>query len=238
MFEVAGVIVSRNGAGKIGTALASLMPWATSIHVFVDTATTDDTRAVAASFGAIVHDITTPGFVEGVLDEVHRLPGTRFVLRLDDDERLTLPEAAEPAAHRRALLAAMDTHKVSHLWVPRRWMLPGDTHYITDLPWFPDRQVRLFDFAQCSVAWPTKPHDWPTITQIDADRTDAVCSDAVIDHLDFCYTSAAERRAKAAGYTAINPGSAEVETYYKFEDYRLTVMPKRIFVPPQPQSPK
>lgn len=225
--EVAGIIISRNGAGKIGPAIASLQAWAHRVHVFVDAATTDATRAVAAAAGATVHDIVTPGFIEGALAEAHRRAGSRYVLRLDDDERLALPAGVDPARHRAGLLAAMDLHGISHVRFQRRWFLPGDTHYITDSPWWPDHQLRLFDLARCTVTWPTKPHDWPDVV-----GNESLCDDAVIDHLDFCHTSAAERRAKAAAYTAINPGAASVESYYRFEEYRLTVMPRHVLVPP------
>lgn len=226
MLEVAAVIISKNGALKIGTTIASVLGWANQVHVFVDSTTTDDTRDVAAAHGATVHDIVTPGYVEGALEQAHRVPGTRFVLRLDDDERLALAGGQDPASHRAQLLAMMDQHQASHVWLRRRWMLPGDTHFIVTPPWFPDPQLRLIDFARATVTWPSKPHQ-----AIGVSGRGGVYPDAFIDHLDFCYTSAAARRAKAAGYTANNPGSADVEKYYKYEDYRLEICPRNVFLP-------
>ncbi len=226
MADLSAIIISKNGSLKIGATIASLSGWADSVHVFVDFTTTDDTREVASAAGATVHDIVTPGYVEGALEHAHRVPATRFVLRLDDDERLTLFGDHHKASHRAQLIASMENHGITHLWFRRRWMLPGDTHFILTPPWFPDPQLRLIDVARATVTWPARPHD-----SIQVSGRGAMSPDACIDHLDFCYTSAEARRAKAAGYTANNPGSAAVEQYYKYEDYRLDICPRKMIPP-------
>lgn len=222
MHEIAAVIISKNGALRIGLTITSLKMWANSIHVFVDTSTTDNTREVAAAHGAIVHDITTPGYVEGALEQASRTPGTRFVLRLDDDERFIIVGDQDPAVHRTRLLATMDEQQITHFWFHRRWMLPGDAHYIVSKPWYPDLQVRLFDLKYDPMTWPQRPHDYPKFG-----GRGAVSTDACIDHLVFCYTKRVDLRAKAAAYTALNPEASAVEQYYNYEDYRLEIWPTK-----------
>ena len=225
MNDIAGIIISLNGEHKIAEALASLKGFVPVVHVFVDCATTDNTKAVAASSGAVVHDIETPGFVDAVMPAVCKIPGTRYIMRLDDDERL-MRAPGNPAEQAGALLSSMREQDVSHLMFCRRWVLPGKTHYIASRPWYPDLQMRIFDFEKAQISWAQAPHMHPEVTGKRA-FVNTVC----IDHYDLCFTDPETRRAKAKAYTALNPDKAHLERFYCYEDYELTISPVGQLIP-------
>jgi len=227
MDEIAAIIISRNGESKIGEAVCSVKKWVPAVHVFVDITTTDRTAAEAARHGATVHAIQTSGCVEVALAEAHYVPGTRFILRLDDDERFVLPDDIDPIMHRQFVLGQMKSENATQVGFYRRWLLPGQTHYISCAPWFPDTQLRLTDLQNSTIVWPRRPHE-----SIKFHGSILYDSNAFIDHLDFCFSSTEERKRKSASYVERNPTTAGSEMYYCYENHELTICPKHKLLPP------
>ena len=105
--------------------------------VVLDSGSTDQTHAIARSFGAVVHHQDWLGFV-GQKNKALELASNRWVLSLDADETLSRGLREEI----RGLRSGSEPENYSGFSMPRcvfyrnRWIRHGD--------WYPDRLVRIF----------------------------------------------------------------------------------------------
>lgn len=133
-----------------------------------------------------------------------------WILRVDGDE-LVAPELVE------RLPELLADRRVFQYLLPRRWLYPDAEHWLAELPWWPDYQVRLvrndgllrFSGAQHTSALPVRPARYLEIP---------------LYHLDLLVKSTQERRDKAALYATRHapleaPGGGEIsQTFYLPED--------------------
>jgi len=96
-------MIVRNEAAWIAACLASVRGFADEL-VVLDTGSTDDTAAIAAGCGAVVHRLAWPGDFAPARNAALELVHGDWVLVLDADEQL-LPEVREPL---RRLMAEPD----------------------------------------------------------------------------------------------------------------------------------
>jgi len=128
-------VIARNEAENIERALTSAA-WADEVLVIVDSASVDDTAAIARRHGARVEERAWPGF-SAQKNYAASQAGHDWILSLDADERITPELAGEITA-----LLATDP--------PRRgYRIPRISHYlgrwIRGTDWYPDYQLRLYD---------------------------------------------------------------------------------------------
>ena len=134
MPELSVTVITRNEAGDIAAALASVA-WADEIIV-VDAESTDDTVAIARRFTDRVIVRPWPGYIEQKNFAASQASHD-WIFSLDADERVTPALAAEI----RALLlvgppcVGYRGPRVSHYL--GRWIRSTD--------WYPDYQLRLYD---------------------------------------------------------------------------------------------
>ena len=127
-------VITRNEAANIDAALASVA-WADEI-VVVDSASTDDTAAIARRRATRVEIKPWPGY-SAQKNYAASLASNDWILSLDADERVT-PALAEEI---QSLLRSEP---------PRRgYRVPRVSHYlgrwIRGTDWYPDYQLRLYD---------------------------------------------------------------------------------------------
>lgn len=131
--KISVAIITRDAAGPLDSCLAAL-DFADEIIV-LDQGSTDDTAAVCARHGAVLHQGEWEGFGPTKQRAVS-LCRNRWVLSIDSDEEvdatlraaiIALPEAPAPAAY--------TINRLSRFL--GRW--------IRHCGWHPDRVVRLFD---------------------------------------------------------------------------------------------
>jgi glycosyltransferase involved in cell wall biosynthesis len=127
-------VITRNEAADIADALRSVA-WADEILV-VDSASTDDTVAIARQYTERVMVREWPGYI-AQKNHAASLASHDWILSLDADERVT-PELAEEV---RTLLASGPAHQGYRVprvtWHLGRWIRTTD--------WYPDYQLRLYD---------------------------------------------------------------------------------------------
>jgi hypothetical protein len=156
-----------------------------------------DTRADEASLRdyAAVADRVLPvrfEYLERHLAWLHEQCTGDWVLRLDTDE---VPSAALLAALP-GLTARTDVQQV---WFPRRWCHPDAAHWLDELPWSPDYQLRMvrrdarlrFPGGLHSSAAPVRP---------------ALYAEEPLYHLVCLLEPFERRRSKALRYEVLQPG--------------------------------
>ena len=143
-------MVARNEAANIGRTLESVR-WADEM-VVVDSGSSDQTIAIAESYGARVIREPWKGYggqMNSALDHCR----SEWLFSLDADEVMT----AELAVEIRALLAGEPEYGA--YWTPRlnlifgRWMRHGG--------FYPDRKLRLFRKGAARLPEDSEPHATP-----------------------------------------------------------------------------
>jgi hypothetical protein len=120
-----------------------------------------------------------------------------WILRLDDDE---LPSAGLVGALPRLL----SDREVTHYWLPRRWVVGADqTRWISQSPWWPDWQLRLFRNIGSLVRPPEGLHG-----NFFIQGGARFCTEASIYHFDLVYHTDSERQQKVDHYERISPGNS------------------------------
>jgi len=127
-------VITKNEAADIGDALKSAA-WADEI-VVVDSASTDDTVAIARRYTDRVTVREWPGYV-AQKNYAASIASHDWIFSLDADERIT-PALAEEI---KATIAAAPTRAGYRMprvtWHLGRWIRTTD--------WYPDSQLRLYD---------------------------------------------------------------------------------------------
>jgi len=213
--RMSAVVLTKNGEHRIEHCLQSIVKtgFADEIVVCIDRATTDNTYERVRPLADQVHLLTTDGYLESALRQMTALCSGDFILRLDDDERLggswTRPEFE-------ALVALND---LSHVTVSRRWIVDQGQAFLTEPPWFPDLQMRLFRNVPASIRWPLQIHE-----PMEVAGNCLSLGDRWIEHDVLFTTSAEERQEKCLQYQALRP-KCHLSHFYWYEDRDLARLP-------------
>lgn len=134
--------------------------------------------------------VRSDGYIESVLDEAIAQCSGEYVLRLDDDECVSVEMARwlEDRSYR------ADDH-----WAfPRMHLWPDGRHYITNPPLWPDLQTRLSVQAKAGGR---------TVIHAGSPYGTGQVAEVAIEHHKFLVRDRAEREALLAEYEAIMPGA-------------------------------
>ena len=134
MPKLSVTVITKNEAADIGDALASAA-WADEI-VVVDSASTDDTVAIARRYTDRVVVREWPGYVEQK-NYAASIASHDWIFSLDADERITPALADEIKATLAAAPAQAGYRMPRVTWHLGRWIRTTD--------WYPDDQLRLYD---------------------------------------------------------------------------------------------
>jgi len=212
------MVLSRNGASRLGHCLESVarQNFAGELVVCVDRETTDDTAAVARRFTPHVHPIETGGTLESALPAMAAHCSAEYVLRLDDDETLGGNWERTP------LEALVRGNDLTHLILPRRWLVPGPVgapRFIACEPWFPDYQVRFFRNDPSLIRWPAAIHD-----PMEMKGRGMYLYDRWIEHYDLVIHSRPDRERKARHYRRLRP-EKHLSNLYLYEEQEIDLLP-------------
>ena len=154
MPQLSVAIVACNEAANIGRVLASVQ-WADEI-VLLDSGSTDDTVAIAQSFGAKIFVEKWRGYGPGVNSALDKCT-MPWILNIDADEVVT-PELAENIRRLLTSDPPLNAYTVPRLnLIFGRWMKHGGL--------YPDRKLRLFRNGAARLREDTEPHATPKTTE-------------------------------------------------------------------------
>lgn len=195
--EITFVVLTKNEAARIGDCLASL-PGGAKALVY-DSASTDDTAALASNAGARVVDGPWHGFAQTRLDAV-ALVDTPWTFMLDADERLS-PELSSE-------ITALDPPaEIDAYSVPRRNFFCG--RWIRGAGWWPDRLIRLFRTGRAAIHsrgnGMAALHETWTVQGAPAELR------APLDH--YSYASLADYRRKFKRYTDLEASAKTPDAF-------------------------
>ena len=147
MYSLSAVIITFNEEATIARCIESVKKVADEIIV-LDSFSTDDTAAIARSYGAVVHQEKFRGYI-GQKNYAVQLASHHYILSLDADEALDDALVA-------SILEAKKTFSHRVYRMNRCTNYCG--HFIRHGLWYPDKKIRLFD--RRIAAWGgLNPHD-------------------------------------------------------------------------------
>lgn len=163
----------------------------------------EDAREIGARLRVV--DGTNAGFIEAVLDEaIHDVPDG-YVLRVDDDERMSRPMVE--------WLAAGEYESADHWAFPRANLWPDEDRYIVNAPLWPDLQTRLS--VKEKAGGRTQVHEGSPF------GTGHVAN-VLLEHHKFLVRDRAEREALVHHYESLQRGAGEAYAMFSvpelFED--------------------
>ncbi|HZP59398.1 MAG TPA: glycosyltransferase family 2 protein [Opitutaceae bacterium] len=136
LLPVSVVIVAKNEWHNLPRCLASVQGWVSEIVVALND-TTDDSEAVARSFGARVQTLPWQGYRD-TKNAALALASQPWALALDADEEVSSELGGEIAA----FFDRGDAARFSGARFPRKVRFLG--RWITHGDWYPDYSLRLF----------------------------------------------------------------------------------------------
>ena len=192
---VSAVVIARDEADFVEGCLASVA-WADERLVVLDSATTDETGALAAAAGARVVERPWVSF-QHQRNVALGLAGCDWVLFVDGDERVPPSLAREVRACLDALGAGHGHHgqrpDTRGFWIPRRNVIAGV--WVKHAGWWPDPQLRLLHRLSACYVESGQVHE---VAQIDGPT--GTLTEPLL-HLN--YETFAEFRAKQRQYAVL-----------------------------------
>lgn len=207
--HVSVVILTQNSEGHLPLLLEFVSRHFAEIVIGVDRKSTEQTFTAARRFTEKVFWIDNPGgIVEETIERLVSRCSNDWVLRLDDDELVSLGLV-------RFIERILPTLDVDAVGIHRKWcrvnLDKGALEYSTNPHYGYDWQWRLF--RKSTVGFNTRVHT-PGI----AFRTETRAPlDGFIAHLDWVYRDYGYRRDKVARYESISMGMGHA-AYYLYED--------------------
>ncbi len=209
--HISGVVICQNNAATLAAALQSLEPYCDEI-VVVDGGSDDDTLEQALRCPiAKIYEHPFPGSIAVQKNFAFAQAQGDWIFVLDTDEVLS---QVSPQSIRRIIKLPL-IHWVSF---PRYWVVEnqGELCYLSDSPYYKDRQLRLFrnrpefryDLTKSSVH-----HE-----VIERTGRGLCARQPHIYHFDLLLKSRAEREAKVAKYRELDPASERLHRMYLYED--------------------
>ena len=213
--RISAVVLTKNGAGRIERCLQSILHsrFADEIVVCIDRETSDGTWSIVRHYTDKIHTLQTRGYIESVLAEMAGLCSGDWILRIDDDEALGGDWRREP------IESLIHFNDITHFWTPRRWIVPPGGCFISNEPWFPDLQLRLFQNDRDLIAWPVEIHE-----PMDVEGRGLVLADRWVEHYNLVVYDHQSREERCRNYRRLRP-EKHLSTYYLYEQQDTRWLP-------------
>ena len=218
------IIVTINGVQKLAEIVPSLLGVADELVIGVDDSSSDGSIDAARSYTekviSVPHAVLAAG---GGIPLLMQSCTSDWILRIDHDE--TLSSHWNDRCYVDRLLA---NHAVTHMWIPRRWIVPPGDRYLSTFPWQPDYQLRLFRNLPSFLELSPELHGESVVV-----GEPLYVTDSWINHFDLLWNDRAAREAKVRLYE--QHGTSE-SRFYLYEERPYETKPLA-WSPHVPQDP-
>jgi len=187
-------ILAFNSAAYIETLLQAAKQFADELVIGVDSSSTDSTERICRLYADKLFRLEPIGTSERALAWLNEQCTGDWIFRLDHDE---LPSTGLI----KALPRLLADREYTHYWLPRRWIIGAEqVRWISQSPWWPDWQLRLFRNLPSLVSFPGHLHS-DYVVQGAAGRF----AEGSIYHFNLVYLSEERRRERMDRYEYISP---------------------------------
>jgi glycosyltransferase involved in cell wall biosynthesis len=184
--DVTLCVSTRNAAADLGACIESVRDWVSEI-VIVDMESSDDTLAIARSYGATIVEVPAAGWAEPGRQAGIEASTRPWILVLDADERA--------ATGLRDIVAGyVDRAEIAGVWLPRQNFMFG--WFVPTSGFWPDWQLRLFRRER--THWPGHRTHVGAVVEGQTDRAPDRLENAIV-HRSFA--SVSDQIQKLDGYT-------------------------------------
>lgn len=201
-------LVTGAPARRVAIAIAGLRELADEVVLLIDDRSPARQRAALEHLADRSQTVTFVS-VEAHLQELHELTSSEWVIRLAGDE------APSAALLRRLPSLLLDT-RFEQWAIRRRWLFPDLGHWIDEVPWAPDFQLRLLRRGAHAFTGRVREgvREVPPVGYVDEP----------IYHLDCVIATQEERQIKALLYDVRRPeariaGDRPMHVIYEPERY-------------------
>ncbi|MEZ6003440.1 MAG: glycosyltransferase [Planctomycetota bacterium] len=216
--HMSGVVVCQDNEDTIEAVLASLAPHCQEI-VVVDGGSRDGTleRALRCPLTRL-YERPFPGSIADQKNFAFAQCQGDWIFVLDTDE--VLAPVSPAAVHRLTRLPI-----VNWLSLPRYWVVPhqGGLGYLSEKPFYKDRQLRIFRNEPCFRYDGSKSAIHHEVHE--RRGMGFAITKPHIYHFDLLLRSRAEREAKVARYRALDPEGERLHRMYLYEDWDTPILP-------------
>jgi len=211
--SVTAAIASNGGPERLAACLRSIFEtgFADEIVVCLDRDAPSGSREAALMFTRHVYDIESEGYLESALPLLVAHCSGEYVLRIDDDELLG------GAWTKDGFDGLVRMNSFTHFWLPRRWIIPPGDLFLSNDPWFPDLQLRLFRNDPRLIVWPSQIHN-----PMKLNGRGMTLADRYIDHWTLVSSSRPEREKKCERYRLMRPNH-DLSQFYLYEDHKVEI---------------
>jgi hypothetical protein len=205
--KLSAYVAVKDGAALLPTLLNQLAMLADELIVMVEAKSSDESEEIARSFTRKVQHFTFDPVFRELQQAIWQHCTGDWILSVDADETLS------PEWTRDRLKSLMETRRLTHYYVPRRWLVDDGAAYLSNSPWYPDHQLRLIRNIP-SIVQPIVSIHRPR--KIDGEVQ--YLADLNIYHWNFILNGRAFRERRAAESRELDPGTP-VDAFYLYEDY-------------------
>jgi predicted O-methyltransferase YrrM len=208
-----GILVI-NSADYIEKLLRAGQDFADEIVIGIDSSSTDSTEQICREYADKIFLLEPIGTSERALAWLNDQCTGDWILRLDHDE---LPSSGLLEA----LPRLTSDREYTHYWLPRRWIFgESQSRWISQDPWWPDWQIRLFRNIRSLVSFPGHLHSDYIIQ-----GAGGYFCEGSIYHYDLVYNNKQRRQQKMQQYEQISPGGSMSDFYFPSETVSTRPIP-------------
>ena len=214
------MVLARDSARYFERTLPNIRGVADELVIGVDSLSRDDSAEVAKRFADRVihfpHASILPGASgagTGVDDLLLPQCSGDWILRVDHDETLG-PEWLDQGL----LESILSDRRMTHAFVPRRWVVADGESYLSGRHWHPDGSKRLLRNIPSLIRMPSEWHQ-----EIRCAGEASYLAELYIVHWSNLWTTRAERVARSCYYA--NQGTYSSHEFYLYEHQPYALRP-------------
>jgi glycosyltransferase involved in cell wall biosynthesis/predicted O-methyltransferase YrrM len=206
-------IPAFNSAGYIENLLRAVREFADEVVIGVDSSSSDATEQICSRYADKLFRLEPIGSSERAIAWINEQCTGDWIFRLDDDE---MPSTGLV----RALPRLLGEREYTHYALPRRWIIGDGLKWISQHPWWPDWQIRLFRNIRSLLSYPGHLH-----SECLVQGAGSYVTEGSLYHYTLVYHGESRRHEKLQRYEQISPRNSRRHYYFPLDTVATRPIP-------------